>query len=103
MRRLALLAGLLLAPACSKQGNASERPYQNGTPELLAHNTAKEVCSCLFVVGQTDEFCDQFIHFNPPIASYSVDKEKKTVSARSLTYTATAKWVSARAGCQLDD
>ena len=64
---------------------------------------AKEVCSCMFVSNQDEEYC---IDYGQPVfetSSYSINTEDKTVKARKLGSISKARYVSKRFGCQLID
>jgi hypothetical protein len=100
-RPLLLSFGLLalVALSCS---DGKERIYQNSDLDLLAGFTAKEYCSCFFVVGQTQDFCDQFIKQSPPIGTVSIDQKNKKVTSHALFNSRTAHWVSDKFGCILE-
>jgi hypothetical protein len=75
---------------------------------------AKEVCSCLFVVGQSEEYCHDYAMHDVqdvnalPLVELSrdsvvVDKNAKTVSVSILWWTTTARHRSAKLGCGYED
>lgn len=68
-------------------------------PELTANLTAKEVCSCVFVVGQTEEYCTRTNRQILTPSAIRIDREKKQVYARMWTNAAGAKWAGPYLGC----
>jgi len=96
--RLAVLAlGALLTSAC-----VTGRVYNNSDLTLVAHYTAKETCSCLFVLEQPEAFCRAWTRYDPPISSWTADGKTKTVEASALFSKAKARYVSERDGCVLE-
>ena len=93
---------LLLAPlACRAPSRLRE--YHNSDLELAAAYTAKEVCSCLFVIEQTEDYCRRWTRASPDIASFRVDRKAKVVESSALLFWgARARFVSERFGCLLE-
>lgn len=97
---LALLPGLLLASGC---GDDHPRPYANNDLELITAYTAKEVCSCRFVMHQTADYCLAWTKASPAVATFRVDERHKTVSGAALgLWSGRARWISQREGCRLE-
>ena len=98
-RALGVVIGLgvgLAAPGCAD-------PYNNNDFLLLTAYTAKEMCSCLFVMEQTQEFCTAFTKANPNIKSVRVDLTNKRVESEAvLLYGARARYTGPRTGCILE-
>lgn len=98
MRRALLSAAALLALSCGAPGE-----YRSNDLQLVTGYTAKEMCSCLFVMEQTEDFCRAWTAASPPLARFRVDAAKKTVESSALMlWGARAHFVSARAGCILE-
>jgi hypothetical protein len=93
---IVLLAGLLLSTAC-----ATGRVYRNDDLTLVTSYTAKETCSCLFVLEQPEEFCRTWTRYDPPVVAWTADQATKTVTATTLWVHARARRVSERDGCVL--
>jgi CubicO group peptidase (beta-lactamase class C family) len=75
--------------------------HADDVPHLLTGFSAKETCSCAFVVGQTDDYCKAFGQqqgFNLVI-TIDHSAQKITSTYQTLARTASAK---AGAGCTLD-
>jgi hypothetical protein len=99
VRRLSLAA--LLALSCS---NGSSRLYDNNDLQLATAYTAKELCSCVFVMEMSEDYCRNWTRASPAVAKFTVDYERKTVESTALLEWGTrAKLDSAKFGCVLDD
>lgn len=99
-RLLAAAAACLLVLAPSGCGRKNGPPYANNDLQLLTAYAAKEICSCVFVMGQSDEFCGRWTRANPNLKTWRVDRDKKTVETQAVLYWgARARYVSPREGC----
>ncbi len=78
-------------------------PYQNGLLELAAAFSAKETCSCRYVLKMDDAFCDDLTRVSPNVASARTDDSEREVRASALLFWgAKAHWIDAEQGCILD-
>ena len=103
MRRLLTLLALPVLFACSGTAEDGSRLYDNSDLELITGYTAKEMCSCLFVMERPEDFCRAWTKANPAIASAQVDLEAKVVRSSALSFwDATARFVDDRTGCVLE-
>ena len=82
-RRVLLAVGLMLSTGC-----ATGRVYRDGELRLVANYTAKETCSCLYVLQQPEEFCRAWTHYDPPVATWTTDTKTKTVEEMPETGSA---------------
>lgn len=72
-------------------------------PGMPSAYEAKEMCSCLWVEGRDDAFCDAFVHQDVvPTQGREVDTEARRVTARALWRNNSARWTSDRTGCVLE-
>src|SRR5262245_13533737 len=95
------IAALLLLCGCGTDGGLRE--YRNNDLQLLTAYAAKEICSCVFVMGQTDEFCARWAKASPDLKTFTIDRGGKTVEAQAVIYFgARARYVNARRGCMLE-
>lgn len=104
MRRtvLVVLLGALL-PALSACERGGRRVYDNNDLELVTAYTAKDACSCLFVMEREEAFCRAWVKASPAVARLTIDSEEKVVEASALLlWGARAHYVDARAGCVLE-
>ena len=70
-------------------------------PKALSSYYAKEVCSCLFVVKQSEQYCHDFGSELLPNWSTNIDRANKTVKASALFQSTEARFLSERKGCQI--
>ncbi len=71
-------------------------------PKAVSAFYAKEVCSCLFVVGQEEEYCHEYGKQIIPIWTKEIDRKAKTVKAYGLWESTSARFISSRAGCIIE-
>jgi hypothetical protein len=71
---------------------------------LLAGFSAKETCSCVFVDGQTDAYCNAYGQDAPFTSTITIDHNAKTVTAVSVDFGGEMRTAHAvdGAGCTLD-
>lgn len=72
-------------------------------PAISPAYLAKERCSCRFVVGQSEAYCENYASSSVPLVSVDVDQAAKRVEASVLGFTRVARYMSQRDGCRLDD
>lgn len=95
----ALLLLPLLFAACSTEG----RLYDNNDLVLATTYTAKEACSCVFVMHQSEDHCRAWTKANPNVATFTVDRASKSVRSSALFFWgARARLVNERQGCVVD-
>jgi hypothetical protein len=71
-------------------------------PGILPAFTAKEYCSCRFVMGQGDAACRRHVRQYLPIDTLVVDEAARRVTVRATAATRSARWFSTREGCRLE-
>jgi len=98
MKRAGLALSLLLLG-----GAGCLEGYSHNDLRMVTAYRAKEVCSCLFVQKQSEDYCRAYTVANPNLATYTVNLDEKTVQAEALlVWSNTARHVSDRFGCVLD-
>jgi hypothetical protein len=105
MKTWSRVAGVLAcAVLLSCEGEeAVRRPYDNNDLQLVTAYTAKDFCSCVFVMEMSEEYCRRWTAASPAVATLRVDYEKRTVrTAAVLLWGETARFVSERDGCVLE-
>jgi len=96
MKRLALLVALALL------GWAwLERESLADFPGILSAYSAKEYCSCRFVMGFDQAYCRGYVKQWLPLSSLEEDRQQRLVRATGLGQHNAATWQSAQAGCRL--
>jgi hypothetical protein len=63
--------------------------------------TAKEYCSCRFVMGYSEGYCQGYSEQYIPISALREDTSRKRVTVRGTGRVQTAAWISPREGCRL--
>jgi hypothetical protein len=102
-KTFALCATLAAALSLSCGASNGPRQYNNNDLQLVTAYTAKEMCSCLFVVEQTEEHCRAWTKASPAIASVRIDTANKSVESFAvLFWGARARWVNESFGCVLE-
>lgn len=91
---LALLAGLILLAW-------SNRAHLAAFPGILPAYSAKEYCSCRYVMGNPAAYCAAYIEQYLPLGELVDDEQRRRVSARGLGNTQIAQWLGPRQGCRL--
>jgi hypothetical protein len=82
---------------------AGDKVYSWNDLMLVTSYTAKDTCSCLFVMGQTEDYCRAWTAASPAVTNWSADMNKKTVEATAIYFWgAKAHWVNDQQGCILD-
>lgn len=97
MKRL-VLALVLAAASCS------DGRYDNNDLQLATAYTAKELCSCVFVMEMPQDYCREWTRASPDVAKFKIDADRKTVETSALLqWGSRARFDSAKFGCVLDD
>lgn len=94
-----IVAVLVLFVACT----SDRLSYEDNDLELVTTYRAKELCSCLFVMGQSEDYCTKWTVADPDIATFRIDWKKKRVDTTAMImWNASAHYVSERFGCIID-
>lgn len=96
MKRLALLLVLALL------GWAwHERQALGDFPGILSAYSAKEYCSCRYVMGFDAAYCRSYVQQYLPLGLLHEDAAQRRVSAAGLGVRNQAAWLGPREGCRL--
>ncbi|MOA26380.1 hypothetical protein D3C78_1471680 [compost metagenome] len=95
---LAALALLVLGLAAL---GWSQRVHLAAFPGIIGAYTAKEYCSCRYVMGNSADYCRAYTRQYVPIDGFRDDPHSRRVTARGLGAAATAAWLGVREGCRL--
>lgn len=69
-------------------------------PSIISAYTAKEYCSCRYVMDNPADYCAGYVKQWLP-SSLTDDAEHKRVTSSGLGRTSSAVWKTPRQGCQL--
>ncbi|WP_263145177.1 amidase [Pseudomonas sp. RIT-PI-AD] len=70
-------------------------------PAIVGAYSAKEYCSCRYVMDNPADYCAAYVRQYVPLSGFHDDPARKRVTARGLGSTQSAAWVSPRQGCRL--
>ncbi|RMQ45712.1 hypothetical protein ALQ04_01564 [Pseudomonas cichorii] len=69
-------------------------------PGIISAYTAKEYCSCRYVMNNPAEYCRGYVKQYIP-GTLSDDEASKSVSASGMGRSSRAAWLGERQGCRL--
>jgi len=102
--RMLLAALAAVVASCQSGGGDGRRVYDNNDLELVTAYTAKDACTCLFVLQRDEAYCRAFVKASPSVARLTVYPEQKTVETTALLlWGARARLVDERTGCQVEE
>lgn len=93
--------GLLLMVAVLLAWAWHERQALGDFPGILSAYSAKEYCSCRFVMGFDEGYCRGYVRQYLSLSRLDEDSGRRQVFAEGLGRRAQAAWQGPRAGCRL--
>ncbi len=96
IRTLPLALALALPLGACKEG------YDNNDAELAVRQKAKEMCSCVFVMKRSEDYCLAWTKVTPNVAKAEVDLQAQRVTAVALGFYRSRATFHERLGCALD-
>ncbi|MFW0754547.1 amidase [Pseudomonas sp. H11T01] len=78
-----------------------ERLALQAFPDIISAYTAKEYCSCRYVMNNPVEYCAAYVKQYLPTSAFFDDAVSKHVTASGMGRTNTAAWIGTRQGCRL--
>lgn len=97
-RAAVLVVAVLVAPFF---GAVHARAESDNLFHVLTGFSAKEACSCAFVVEQTDEYCQAFGQVSGFEVEVSIDRGARTVKSTFVDASRVARFTEG-AGCIVD-
>jgi hypothetical protein len=70
-------------------------------PDIISAYTAKEYCSCRYVMNNPAEYCQGYVKQYVPTSSFIDDPASKRVTVGGMGRSNSAVWVGERQGCRL--
>ena len=78
-----------------------ERSQLLAFPGILGAYSAKEYCSCRYVMGYDAQYCRGYVKQYLPLSDLDDDPQQQRVVASGLGRSSTAAWLGPREGCRL--
>ena len=70
-------------------------------PDIISAYTAKEYCSCRYVMNNEAEYCRGYVKQWLPTSGFTDDSASKTVTVSGMGRSNRAQWLGERQGCRL--
>ena len=78
-----------------------ERQALADFPGILSAYSAKEYCSCRYVMGFDPQYCRSYVQQYLPLSRLDEDAQQRLISAAGLGVESRAQWLGPREGCRL--
>ena len=102
VRRRPLVSLLLVLLLALGVWTWHERLVLQAFPGIISAYTAKEYCSCRYVMNNSADYCLGYVKQSVPLSDFHDDPQQHRVTAQGLGRTSRAVWVSPREGCRLE-
>lgn len=70
-------------------------------PDIISAYTAKEYCSCRYVMANDAEYCHGYVKQWLPTSGFTDDAASRRVTVSGMGRSNSAEWVGERQGCRL--
>ncbi|MGV8886757.1 MAG: amidase [Pseudomonas sp.] len=70
-------------------------------PDIISAYTAKEYCSCRYVMNNPAEYCHSYVKQWLPTSGFTEDTVSKRVTVSGMGRSNSAQWINERQGCRL--
>ena len=77
------------------------RAHLQAFPDILGAYSAKEYCSCRYVMQHPATYCESYVAQYLPLSQLLDEADRKRVTATGLGRSHSAVWLSPRQGCRL--
>ena len=101
IRRRPRLSVLLLLIAVLLGWIWQERVALWAFPDIISAYTAKEYCSCRYVMNNDAEYCRGYVKQWLPASGFTDDPFGKRVTVSGMGRSTSAAWIGERQGCRL--
>lgn len=78
-----------------------ERVALRAFPGIISAYTAKEYCSCRYVMNNDAEYCHGYVKQWLPASGFTDDPAGKRVTVSGMGRSNSAVWIGERQGCRL--
>ncbi|CAI9003952.1 amidase [Pseudomonas sp. DR48] len=79
-----------------------ERVALSAFPDIISAYTAKEYCSCRYVMNNAAEYCHGYVKQWLPTSGFTDDPAGKRVTVSGMGRSNSAVWVGEHQGCRLN-
>lgn len=79
-----------------------ERVALRAFPDIISAYTAKEYCSCRYVMEQPADYCRGYVKQWVPISDFFESAQAKRITVAGLGRSNSARWLGMRQGCRLE-
>ncbi|WP_334598170.1 amidase [Pseudomonas alvandae] len=79
-----------------------ERVALRAFPDIISAYTAKEYCSCRYVMQQPAEYCRGYVKQSVTTNDFLDTPEAKRITVSGLGRSHSARWIGERQGCRLE-
>ncbi|PWB23928.1 amidase [Pseudomonas sp. NDM] len=70
--------------------------------DIISAYTAKEYCSCRYVMNNDAGYCRGYVKQWLPTSGFTDDPSSKTITVSGMGRSNSAQWLSERQGCRLN-
>ncbi|WP_095195423.1 amidase [Pseudomonas sp. Irchel 3A7] len=70
-------------------------------PDIISAYTAKEYCSCRYVMNNDSAYCRSYVKQWLPTSGFNDDATTKRITVSGLGRSNSATWIGERQGCRL--
>ncbi|KIP94318.1 hypothetical protein [Pseudomonas fluorescens] len=70
--------------------------------DIISAYTAKEYCSCRYVMNNEAGYCRGYVKQWLPTSGFTDDPSSKTITVSGMGRSNSAQWLSGRQGCRLN-
>jgi hypothetical protein len=70
-------------------------------PDIISAYTAKEYCSCRYVMNNDARYCHSYVKQWLPISGFTDDAASKRITVSGMGRSNSAQWIGERQGCRL--
>lgn len=78
-----------------------ERQALQAFPRIISAYSAKEYCSCRYVMAHDTQYCRAYVKQYIPLSALHDDLQLRRVTATGLWQRSTAVWLGPQQGCRL--
>ena len=78
-----------------------ERVALRAFPDIINAYTAKQYCSCRYVMNSPAEYCHRYVKQWLPTSGFTDDPVGKRITVSGMGRSNSAQWISKHQGCRL--